>query len=81
MAKALDAAECPFERQKPHLARWVGWYRGRGCWRKVAGAQTERECMNLLMAYRDPHRTECERCVLRAGVPPPPIRSREWRSE
>ena len=71
MAKLLDAAACPFDRKVRTLVPFVGWFRGIGGWRKVVEAQTERDCWKLLMDYKDPHRLECERCVLRAGARPP----------
>lgn len=81
MAKQLEPAASPFERrpqQNRARAGWVGWFRrGSGRWQKVVEAQTERECWQLLSDYKEPNRIECDRCVLKAGVAPPPIRSQE----
>ena len=82
MARTVEPAQNPFERKpRERVAPWAGWYRGRGLWQKVVEAQTERDCWRLLLAYHDPRRSESDRCVLRVGVPPPPIRSREGGSE
>jgi hypothetical protein len=71
MTKQLNAAESPFETKPKPALPFVGWYRSRGTWQKVVEAQTERECWRLLLAYRDPHSVECERCVLKRGALPP----------
>jgi hypothetical protein len=78
MAKTVEPARSPFERKR--RAPWVGWFRGRGRWRKVVYGESERECWAKLMAYHEPLMVETERCVLRGGAMPT-TRSREGRSD